>query len=102
MSKEVDLIVCENNTEVFIAPAYCNLEKGDTIIVENSSNTMIVDKVLTVLDDYDFKTVDFIKAVSTRKTLRRVLSRIEKTDFEYNDEEEEFIKKINEGESENE
>ena len=97
-----DLIICENTTELFVAPGFSKLLEGDLIEVDNSNAYFNVKKVCTINLTYQKDIVDFMVSMSGKPLLRKVNKKIEEIAFEYEKDEEDFIKDLIKREKENE
>lgn len=98
----IDLIICENTTELFVAPGFSKLEEGDLIEVDNSNAYFNVKKVCTINTSYQKDIIDFMVSMSGKPLLRKVNKKIEEITFEYEKDEEDFIKDLIKSTKENE
>ena len=91
MSKYIDLVICEFSgnvsSEVFVAPQFSGLKKGDEVVVEHEQAEYFgtVENCITVSEDED--AFDFIlDATGTKTPLKKVLKKITYHDFKYKNE----------------
>lgn len=102
MEKEnLDFVICENTTELFVAPGFSRLEEGDLIEIENSKVYLNVKKVVTINTTYHKDFIDFMITISGKPTLRKVVKKIEETELEYDSTDFELIENLNKKENEN-
>ena len=99
MSKYMDLVLCQHDgfekPNLFRAPAWTRLKKGDRVIVENLDGRgkaeATIQGIMTVNVTEDKDDFDFILLASGATTpLKKVLSKVFLSELEYeNDEEDE-------------
>ena len=91
MSKHVDMVVTNTKfgRRLFEAPSFSNLRDGDKIKVDTRAGiveaTVINVAVAEVHDGYNYNFI--ITACGATKPLRKVVSKITETEFEYTEEE---------------
>ena len=88
-NKYTDYVLCKRNwnqsVELFIAPAFSNLEQGDLVVVEPEGKDMLA-KVMAVItiENTDIKSKDFVlQATRTEGKIKRILSKIRYHVYEY-------------------
>ena len=95
MSKHVDLVVTNTKfgRRLFEAPNFSNLREGDKIKVDTRAGiveaTVIAVAMSEVHEGYNYNFI--ITACGATKPLRKVVSKITETEFEYPDEVEEEV-----------
>lgn len=79
----IDLVVLKNHPHVFQAPAFSQLKDGDKVVIESTKEeTAIVERVYTARKSGD--ELDFILIASgTSLPLKKILKKIDYTDFEF-------------------
>lgn len=90
----VDFVLCENTTELFVAPGYSSLEEGDLVAIENSNAYFNVKKVVSLNTEYDKKEIAFMLAMNSKPSLRKITKKIVEKNIEYDESVISFIAKI--------
>lgn len=93
MSKYFDFVLCETRgkKQLFYAPKWAGLERGDMVIVSVDGGEMMATVLasVTLSGDTDKKEIDFImRATGSPKDLDRVISRVIFQKMEYKEDEE--------------
>ena len=109
MSHYFDFVLCKtlftSKTDLFHAPSWSTLKKGDLVVVETSSGEQMATVMATMtLSKDNLDGIDFVMTVTGADTnVRKVLSKVEYRTFDYEEDSaeettDETTEEVNDGE----